>query len=140
MYGSSFFPELNVYDDLKNSGELALLSNAALRRALATMDARLEVVRFAQSDVATVMQLNVDPFLISQVDLRSLFTHLSGLEETESAGSTDFAFVNSKQFQNLLIFKLDLHVQIDEAFQNAEDALLDVQQIIESQLIDQERP
>ena len=46
-YGPDFFPELNVYDDLKNSGELALLTNPELRRSLASMETRLEQARFA---------------------------------------------------------------------------------------------
>ena len=39
LYGATFSPELNVYDDLKNSGELALLTDRRLRRALAKMEA-----------------------------------------------------------------------------------------------------
>ena len=60
FYVPTYHPELNVYDDLKNSGELALLSNAELRRALASMDRRLELLLAAQADRATRVELE-DP-------------------------------------------------------------------------------
>lgn len=47
LYGPSYSPELNVYDDLKNSGELALLTNPDLRRALARMESRLRLIELA---------------------------------------------------------------------------------------------
>ena len=58
LYGSTFYPELNVYDDLKSSGELALLTNPELLRSLATMDSRLELMRIAQADLTAVQQLH----------------------------------------------------------------------------------
>ena len=138
-YGPSFFPELNVYDDLKNSGELALLTNSEVRRSLASMEARLELVHFAQTDLITVMQLNFDSYLITQIDLRWLYGPLIGLANVAEDSEFDLGFTSDREFQNLLVFKLDLVEQIDAAYQEAEDALMTVQQTIASQLATQRR-
>ena len=42
LYGLAFHPEMSVYDDLKNSGELALLTNSALRQRRSNPDRRAE--------------------------------------------------------------------------------------------------
>jgi len=133
-YGPNFFPELNVYDDLKNSGELALLTNPELRRSLASMEARLELARFVQSDLITIMQLNFDSYLITHFDLRWLYGPLTGLAQMTDASEIDLGFMSGMKFQNLLVFKLDMIEQVDAAFQKTEVALMAVQQTIASQL------
>ena len=138
-YGPTFFPELNVYDDLKNSGELALLTNPELRRSLATMDARLEQARFAQADLLTVMQLNFDSYLITHFDLRWLYGSLTKLDQDTEPSEVDLGFTSEMEFQNLVIFKLDMVEQVEAAYQEAEDALMAVQQTITSQLATQRR-
>lgn len=134
LYGPTFFPELNVYDDLKNSGELALLTNPELRRSLATMETRLELARFAQADLITVMQLNFDSYLITHLDLRSLYGPLTGLDHIAEASELDLGFMSDMKFRNLVLFKLDMIAQVEAAFQNVENALMAVQQNIASQL------
>lgn len=134
LYGPNFYPELNVYDDLKNSGELALLTNSELRRSLATMDSGLELMRFAQADLATVQQLNVDSYMIKQLDLHSFYGPLTGLDYNAEAAEIDLGFTSDMEFRNIVLLKLDLVTQIQAAFQNLENALMAVQQIIASQL------
>jgi len=138
-YGPNFFPELNVYDDLKNSGELALLTNPELRRSLASMDARLELAQFVQADLITVMQLNFDSYLITHFDLRWLYGPLTGLADVIDASEIDLGFMSDMEFQNLLVFKLDMIEQVDAAFQKTEIALMAVQQTIALQLATQRR-
>lgn len=134
LYALAFYPELNVYDDLKSSGELALLSNPELRRSLATMDSRLELMRAAQADLATVQQLNFDSYMINRFDLRLFYEFLSGLYHIAEASEMDLGFTSDMEFRNIVLFKLDLVTQADEALQNLEDELITVQQIIASQL------
>ena len=138
-YGPDFFPELNVYDDLKNSGELALLTNPELRRSLASMESRLELARFAQADLITVMQLNFDSYLITHFDLRWLYEPITGLADVTEASEVDLGFMSDMEFQNLVVFKLDMIEQVEAAFQETEIALVAVQQTIASQLATQRR-
>ena len=130
LYGPTFYPELNVYDDLKNSGELALLTNPELRRSLATMDSRLEFMRFAQVDLAAVQQLNVDSYMINQLDLSSFYGSVTGLDNVTEASKTDLGFTSDMKFRNIVLHKLDLVTQVEVAFQNLANALEAVQQSI----------
>ena len=127
LYVPTFTPELNVYEDLKNSGELALLTDPELRRSLATMDARLEGLHAAQSDVETVQQLNLDAYLIARVDLGSLMGNLLDLDDVDP-GQADLSFTATREFRNLSIFKLDLIVGVEKEFELVEAALTAVQQ------------
>jgi hypothetical protein len=135
LYGAAFYPELNVYDDLKNSGELALLTNPELRRSLAIMDSRLELVRHAQDDLLSVQQLDIDPFAIDQLDLRQIYGSMFGQDVT--AGELDPGIFSSMKFRNLILFKLDLVTEVVKSFESAETALQSVQIQIATQLASQ---
>ena len=130
LYGPDFSPELNVYDDIKNSGELALLTDRRLRRALARMDAQLKRFQLGQVDLATVQQLDIDSYLIDEIDLRHLYGTDLGLEWTTIDAQLDFGFVSDTRFQNRVLLKLDLVSGIQSALTDVETALVEVQQSI----------
>ena len=134
LYVPTFYPEINVYDDLKSSGELALLTNSELRSSLANMDARLGLVRMAQDDMATVQQLNIDSYMMDNLNLRWFCGSITGLDDIAEAAMPDPAFISDMDFQNLLLFKPDLVTSVEKEFQNAADALIAVQRSITSQL------
>ena len=130
MYAPNFSPELNVYDDLKNSGELALLTDRRIRRALARMDAQLKRFQLAQVDLASVQLLDIDSYLIDEIDLRPLYGTDLGLEWTTVDGRRDFEFVSDTRFQNRVLLKLDLVSAIQSGLTDVEVALVEVQQTI----------
>ena len=132
-YGAAFSPELNVYDDLKNSGELALLTSTDLRRALARMDARIQQLEFAQSDLLAVQQLNVDTYMIEHVDMQLFVGEELGVEDNPDA-DIDLAFVDDREFRNRMLMKLDLVIQLEEALSEAKTALEAVREQIDMQL------
>ncbi len=134
LYGPTFSPELNVYDDLKNSGELALLTSASLRQALARMDSRLQRVALAQSDLLTIQQLNVDTYMIEHLDMQALIGPVLGLEPDPDAPSLDFGFLSDREFRNRMLMKLDLVIQLEEALAEAQAALAVVQEQVDAQL------
>ena len=136
-YGSSFSAELNVYEDLKNSGELALLSNADLRQALARMDARLVQVEIAQSDLMAVMHRNFDSYWAKQTDMRLVYDGLGGFEDYAHDGEADYGFILDPEFRNRMLMKLDLVMWVNQSLKEAEDALVDVENAISRQLGDQ---
>ena len=74
LYGPSFTTTISAYDDLKNSGELSLLTDSAVRRSLAAIDAGLQQIRLAQNDLATVQQLQIDSFAMTHLDARAALT------------------------------------------------------------------
>ena len=134
LYGANFYPELNVYHDLKASGELALLTNRDLRQSLATMDTRLELVRLAQADLVAVQQLNVDSYMIKRLDLRLFYGPLLELYNISEDSEMDLEFSSDMEFRNVILLKLDLVTQLQIGFRDAEDALVSVQRAIATQL------
>lgn len=134
FYVPIFTPELNVYDDLKSSGELALLTDPDMRRALSAMDNELEAVRVAQNDLSTVQQLNYDSYLIGRVDLRELLVPYLELPVDAAPGGFDPSFVEDLEFRNLVLFKLDLARQMESVFHDAQEALRTVQALMEEQV------
>ena len=124
LYGPAFAPELNVYTDLKNSGDLALLRNAGLRQALARMEATLDRLHLLQADLITVQQLRYDPFVLENFALvRSLGPFL-GLEDLPEDPSPT---PDLRELRNLALFKLDLVTQLLDAYADAEASIDDVE-------------
>jgi hypothetical protein len=134
LYGANYSPELNVYDDLKNSGELALLTNPALRRALAKMDSRLQLIKLAQDDFAAVQQFSIDSYIIDHLDLRQVYGASLGLDYVAGDVEKIMELTSETQFQNRILLKLDLVTEVENDFSNMESALTEVREIINSQL------
>jgi hypothetical protein len=121
LFGPSFAPELNVYVDLKSSGELALLRSAELRQALGRLDATLEQVYLLQDDMTAVQQLNYDPYIIQQLALDGMFGEnlgLDGLPRSPAPGPDDLT-----RLRTLALFKLDLVALLLEALDDVQQAL-----------------
>lgn len=136
LYGLAFHPEMSVYDDLKNSGELALLTNPDLRQALSSMEAGLEQLRLTQADLTTVQQLNVDSYMVDHMDLVSFYGELTGMEQVNSEAGADFGFVADREFRNRVLLKLDLVTQLEAVLGEAESRVLEVKRRIELELED----
>lgn len=134
LFVPTFTPELNVYEDLKSSGELALLTDPRLRQALSAMEATLDDVEGAQQDMETVQQLNFDRYLLTGVDLLPILGPGLDLLDSVPAPNSDFEFVLTTEFRNLALFKLDLIVQTQRALDRAEERLTLVARLIEEQL------
>lgn len=134
LYVTVFRPDLNVYDDLKNSGELSLLRDTELRRTLSALDSRLEQFRLSQSDMATVQQLNIDSYLIRNIDLFPILGGYLDLDRGGDADFTDLAFLGAAEFRNLVLMKLDLVTQMSEGIEQTEQALTAVERSISSLL------
>jgi hypothetical protein len=117
LFGSVFTPEMNVYADLKSSGDLALLRSADLRQALALMDATLEQLALRQSDLAMVQQLNFDPFLIRELSLAASLGPLLGLEglPTDDVAPT----LDLRVLRNLALFKVDMISLLLDTYEEA---------------------
>ncbi|CAN5693741.1 hypothetical protein BH23GEM11_BH23GEM11_12520 [soil metagenome] len=121
----SFDAQMNVYDDLKNSGQLALLRDPEIRQALAALDAHLQHIHLAQADLATVQQLNLDPYVIRRLDLPRLQGRYLGLEfpEADTLSEPDMDFVGDREFRNLAAFKLDILVGVTGVSRRLESSL-----------------
>lgn len=133
LYSSRFSPELNVYDDLKNSGELALLTSSELRQALARMESLLEVVAIEQMDLLTVQQINLDPYMLERFDLRQMLGAVINPKNVTNEIAIDIELVADIRTQNRMLMKLDIIIQLDILLEDAERALAKVRQLIASE-------
>jgi hypothetical protein len=133
-YGPTFTSEMDVYEDLKSSGELALLTDSDVRRALSAVESRLETVAASQADLSTVQQLNLDTYLMNRTDLRPLFREWLDLEDALGHVAPDFDFVTDREFINRALFKLDLVRYLDSELEDAENALRTADEAIGLQL------
>ena len=134
FYGPVFSPELNVYDELKNSGELSLLTNAELRSALARMDASMRRIELAQSDLTAVQQMHIDSFAVDSAPVRLFYAEEVGLARLTPGDDAPFAFVDDPRFRGRMVLKLDLVGQLELRFRQAEDSLSRVRESIDQQL------
>jgi len=121
LFGPTFTPEINVYDDLKSSGDLALLTNADLRQALARMDAIFERLALLQDDLTTVQQLNFDPFVIRELALGGILGPNLGLRDLPL--DTPAPAFDLRVLRNLALFKLDLVSLLIARYDEATEAL-----------------
>ena len=134
LFGLAFHPEMSVYDDLKNSGELALLTDSSLRQALSNMDSGLEQLRMTQADLITVQQLNVDSYMVDHMDLISFYGAMTGIERVRDLPTLDFEFLQDREFLNRVVLKLDLVTQLEAVLAETETRVQEVKDLIESQL------
>ncbi len=130
----AFHPEMSVYDDLKNSGELALLKSSEIRQSLSRMEAGLEQLKLTQADLTTVQQLNVDSYMVDHIDLFSFYGELTGLDAIETQADTDFGFIVDRNFRNRVLLKLDLVTQLELVLADTESRVQDAKQRIQSEL------
>ena len=128
LFGPSFTPEVNVYMDLKSSGDLALLRSSDLRQALARMDASLEQLQFLQADLITVQQLNYDPFVMENLSLSGGFAEYLGVEEVPR--SQPRSPLDLIVLRNLALFKLDLVRQLVRQLNVTDEALVAVDEAL----------
>jgi hypothetical protein len=121
LFGPSFTPEVNVYIDLKSSGDLALLRSTELRQALASMDATLEQLQFLQDDLIAVQQLNYDPYVIETLSLDGGFATYLGVEGVPRGPISVPG--DLRTLRNLALFKLDLVSQLVGQLNETDQAL-----------------
>jgi len=139
LFGSEFVPEMNVYDDLKSSGELALLTNANLRQYLAKMDAEFREIELAQADLGSVQQSNIDTYLVDNLDLRAIYDQTLGLADDADHFEFDRDVVSSLPLRNRALLKLDILMWLEETLQASQMTLEEVAMIIRHEL-DQDTP
>jgi hypothetical protein len=133
FFAPDFVPELNVYADLKSSGELALLTDERVRSGLALMDQRLERTMLLQQDLITVQQLNVDRYSIERIDFLPLIGPELGVPGAEP-GRLELDFLREREFRNVVLLKLDLLVQATVHFTRLEETFEQVARAIDDQL------
>ncbi len=132
LFGPRFTPEMNVYDDLENSGELALLTSDSLRQALARMSAALFAIGVSQQDLLTVQQMNFDRFIVDNLAIGYVPDTPFDLDNIPVG--EDPPLPEIRIIRNLALFKLDLIGQLRQEYESADAALERVLEEIDAYL------
>ncbi len=85
---------LSSYQDLKNTGRLALIRDKRIRDGLADVERMLEQVRAAQSDLIGLHHTVIDPFLARQPELGQIVMAGYAATDTGTLGQAGFALPN----------------------------------------------
>ena len=142
---ASLETRLAAYEDLKTTGRLGLISDAALRRNLAEVDQMLQDVRTAESDLWESQHISVDPFLVARTDMVAVSRasdladteHKRQMEEAglptaaeligESIGLDPRPLIADPTFRGLLAFRLVLLTEALLRYKRLEVLLLEIQ-------------
>jgi hypothetical protein len=149
---ASLETRLAAYEDLKTTGRLGLISDAALRRNLAQVDQLLQDIRTAESDLWESQHISVDPFLVARTDMVAISRagaqmdtedsqemRAAGLPTAadligESVGLDPQPLVADPTFRGLLAFRIVLLTEALLRYKRLETLLLEIQGQIASAL------
>ena len=108
-------PALPTLEELKASGRLNRLGNAALRRKILELDNGLGAYNTDYMNVFETVYSFTDPFLIKNYDMRGLFRRYPGRDEQPAmdlfdpdANRSDLAALRTREFENLLVYRTAL--------------------------------
>ena len=134
LYGPDFEAELNVYDDLKSSGELALLTTPGVRQSLARMDAQLRRVKQMERDVIAVMTSNIDLYLVDNLDMRTIYQDELGVTFDMANVSGNRDYLDDPGFRNRILLKLDVVLYLIKEYEDMQGRLQEARNTIVTQL------
>ena len=105
----TFEPQLSALQDLESSGKTQLIQDAALRRALAGLQQKVDELEVIQSDLSISQQELIDPYLISHLYLASILD-IGELSVAGNNGPLEFdrSILGTVDFRNRIAFKLSL--------------------------------
>ena len=95
--------------DLESSGKTQLIQDAALRRALAGLQQKVDELVAIQSDLSISQQELIDPYLISHLYLASILD-IGELSVAGNNGPLEFdrSILGTVDIRNRIAFKLSL--------------------------------
>lgn len=103
----SYVPVLSALRDLETSGELDVIGDPQIRRGLALLGTRLEVVSTGYDEFLVYHQTVVDPFIATELPAVHLLGERNGLPSVSGDGP-DWSVLESDRAQGILVFKLSL--------------------------------
>lgn len=103
----SYVPVLSALRDLQDSGELDLIGDPEIRRGLALLGTRLEMVSTGYDEFLVYHQTVVDPFIATELPALHLLGERNGLPSV-SRDRADWSLLESDRARGILVFKLSL--------------------------------
>ena len=100
MLGSmlSSIPAINAYTDMKYSGQTRLISNDSIRLHFTELENSLNTLKVYVDDRLSVQQINIDKFLINEINFLSLLKGDPNLSIEEYGQNLNYSILFEEQF------------------------------------------
>ena len=103
----AYVPVLSALRALEDSGELGVIGDPEIRRGLALLGTRLEMVSTGYNEFLVYHQTVVDPFIATELPAIQLLGERNGLPSV-SGDRPDWSVLESDRARGILVFKLSL--------------------------------
>ena len=135
FYIGTYQPQMSALQDLESSGQMQLIQDPKLRRALAAMQQDIDELETSQSDFIESQQTLIDPYLVAQLDLASILTtYDSSYLDSQSAKALDLSIFESVELRSRIAFKLSLRKLVSDSQQDVRAQFEHVLSLIKIQL------
>lgn len=124
----SYAPQLSALTELESSGQVQIIRNKDLRRALATTRQRIDRMEARQRDFQQSQQMLMDPFLVDNFNLSAL------LPDRITAHEPDLSMLGTSDFQSRVAFKISLRSWVSRSQDEVRAAFTEALQLIEAEL------
>lgn len=99
-------PQLSSLRDLEASGDLRLIHDIELRRALADVDRLWDYAQVEHSDLTVSQQKLIDPHLVEDLDLAHVLSSEEGVPRPVDPDRTDWRVLETQPWKSRIAFKL----------------------------------
>ena len=131
MLGSmiSTIPAINAYTDMKYSGQTRLISNDSIRLHFTELENSLNTLKVYVDDRLSVQQINIDKFLINEINFLSLLKGDSNLSIEEYGEKLNYSILFEEQFVlNAIAVKL---IFTDSVLKRRQEVLNEINNLIQ---------
>jgi len=137
MLGSmiSSIPAINAYTDMKYSGQTRLISNNSIRLQFTELENSLNTLKVYVEDRLSVQQINIDKFLINEINFLYLLKGDSNLSIKEYGEKLNYSRLFEEQFVlNAIAVKLTFTDSVLERRQQVLNAINNLIELIKLEL------
>lgn len=130
----TFQPQLSALQDLEFSGQVQIIENQAIRRALASIRQKIDALGSTQRDFLVSQQTIIDPFLVDNFNLSYLI--LDRAANTE----IDLSRLGTDEFQSRVAFKISLRGEVRKSQDSVRRAFVETLELIDRELQEADGP
>jgi hypothetical protein len=99
-------PVIQVFEDLKNSGTSATITNQEIRIKLADINAQIDRIKSQNEDRMYIQRTYLDPFILNDFEFSGFALHQSGINNSFKTATDYNSFISDKGILNKLSAKV----------------------------------
>ncbi len=102
-------PVINSYEDIKNTGKIAIIKNSSIRENLSNLELRIYTLDILVKDRLSVQQIRIDDIAVNHVNFVRLLKTQEPKINIEDEISNNYGLIlTNPKIRNLLAIKLEL--------------------------------